>query len=191
MQIIGLTGSIASGKSTAANYLKNVLMIPVFDADEEVRKLYQFDEAVKDAMYELCPDAIKNGEISLIILKEVAFEQADLLQKLEALIHPLLKERLDEFLDEQDELCVLDIPLLFETGWNLFCSQIITLVCDEGLQIERLKKRGLSDQQIETILSRQISMEEKANRSDYTLSSDVSEEEMLKELQKIIEELND
>lgn len=191
MQIIGLTGSIASGKSTAVNYLKNVLMIPVFDADEEVRKLYQYDETVKDAIYELCPDAIKSGEISLVVLKEVAFDQPELLKKLEALIHPLLKERLDEFLDEQDELCVLDIPLLFETGWNLFCSQIITLTCDEDLQIERLKKRGLTDQQIENILSRQMPMEEKANRSDYTLSSNESEEEMLKELQKIIEELND
>jgi len=191
MQIIGLTGSIASGKSTAANYLKNILMIPVFDADEEVRKLYQFDETVKDAIYELCPDSIKSGEISLVVLKETAFDHPELLKKLEALIHPLLKERLDEFLDEQDELCVLDIPLLFETGWNLFCSQIITLVCDEDLQIERLKKRGLTDQQIENILSRQMPMEEKANRSDYVLYSNESEEEMLKELQKIIEEMND
>ena len=191
MQIIGLTGSIASGKSTATNYLKSVLMIPIFDADEEVRKLYEFDETVKDAMYELCPSAIKSSEISLVILKEMAFDQLDLLKKLEALIHPLLKERLDEFLDDQDELCVLDIPLLFETGWNSFCSQIITLVCDESLQIERLRKRGLTEHQIEVILSRQMPMQEKAKRSDYCLSSDGSEEEMLKDLQKIIEELND
>ncbi|NBT85248.1 MAG: dephospho-CoA kinase [Alphaproteobacteria bacterium] len=191
MQIIGLTGSIASGKSTAAHYLKSVLMIPVFDADEEVRKLYEFDETVKDAICELCPSAIRGGEISLIILKEMAFDSPDLLKKLEEIIHPLLKERLDEFLDDQDELCVLDIPLLFETGWNSFCSQIITLVCDESLQLERLKKRGLTDHQIEMILSRQMSMTEKANRSDYCLFSDGPEEEMLNDLQKIIEELND
>lgn len=191
MQIIGLTGSIASGKSTAANYLKSVLMIPVFDADEEVRKLYDFDETVRDGIYELCPSAIKNGQISLVILKEMAFDQPDLLKKLEELIHPVLKERLNEFLDDQDDLCVLDVPLLFETGWNSFCSQIITLVCDESLQIERLKRRGLTENQIKTILSRQMSMQEKAKRSDYCLSSDGSEEQMLGDLQKIIEELND
>ncbi len=194
MWIIGITGSTGTGKSTITKQLRIAFRVPVWDADQVVRELYQKNATVIRNVERVFPSVInKMGCVDHSLLRQVAFSEPNALTQLEEIIYPHLRQEVKKFISQQDKakqvLCVLDIPLLFEKGWDIFCCKTIVIWCDKNVQKGRLLKRGLKDFQIENILRNQLSIEEKMKLADYSLSSNLSKYYMFQHLQNIIQDL--
>ena len=173
MMIVGLTGSMAMGKTTAAKYLKS-RDIPVFDSDGAVHALYE-GEAV-GAIGEAFPGAIEDGRVNRKRLAEAISGEPEALARLERVVHPLVRRKQRDFIlacaDQGAELVVLDVPLLFESGADQLVDAVIVVSAPEAIQRERLAGRpGLTPARIDDLLSRQMSDVEKRTRADFVVDS--------------------
>lgn len=118
MIVAGLTGSIAMGKTETAKMFA-ARGIPVFDSDAAVHALYAPGGAAVEPLRQLVPDAISGGAVDRRKLAQLVQQDPSLLARIEAVVHPLVKERQIAFLTQAarvSDMAVLDIPLLFETG---------------------------------------------------------------------------
>ena len=172
MIVLGLTGSIGMGKSTTAQMFRDK-GIPVWDADATVHALYAVDgpaPALLEAAFpgSLAPDGqVDRGHLRALIAKD-----AHVLDKINAIIHPLVAKDRAAFLDENDGLVVLDVPLLFETGADANCDKIAVVSVDPETQRTRVLSRGtMTEADFESILSRQLPDAEKRKRADYIIDT--------------------
>ncbi len=173
MIILGLTGSIGMGKSTTATMFAE-MGVPVNDADAVVHGLYQ-DEAVApiEAAF---PGAAKAGSIDRAELSRQLANDPALFKTLEAIVHPLVREKERAFLDHHRALnaplVVLDIPLLYETKGENRVDAVAVVTCDPEIQRERVLKRpGMTEEKFALILSRQIPDQEKRAKADYIIDT--------------------
>ncbi len=173
MMIVGLTGSMAMGKTTAAKYLKS-RNIPVFDSDGAVHALYE-GEAV-GAIGGAFPGAIEDGRVNRKRLAEAISGEPEALARLERIVHPLVRCKQRDFIlahaDQGTDLVVLDIPLLFESGADQLIDAVIVVSAPEAVQRERLAGRpGLTPARIDDLLSRQMPDVDKRARADFVVDS--------------------
>lgn len=170
---LGLTGSIGMGKSTTAQMFAE-LGIPVWDADAEVHKLYSVGGAAVPAIQELFPEAIENGAVSRLALKRLIQSDENTLVKLERIVHPLVADGRQRFIDQSNsDIVLLDIPLLFETNGDKNMDAIVCVDIDPETQRDRVLKRGtMTEQQFEQILSKQLPNDVKCNQSDFVVRTD-------------------
>ncbi|MBB5539200.1 dephospho-CoA kinase [Rhizobium giardinii] len=173
MIILGLTGSIGMGKSTAAQMFAD-LGVPVNDADAVVHSLYQ-GEAVApiEAAF---PGATAAGAVDRKELSRQLAENPSLFKKLEAIVHPLVRRAEREFLARQrakkSPLVLLDIPLLFETKAEDRVDAVVVVTCRPEIQRERVMKRpGMTEEKFALILSRQVPDAEKRAKADYIIDT--------------------
>ena len=170
---IGLTGSIATGKSTVLTAFKD-LGVRVRSADETVHALYAGRAAM--AVEEKFPGTVVDGVVDRVRLAKKLIEQPERLSELEALIHPMVREETYTFLDEVSrqggDVVVLEIPLLFETGAPYPLDAIIVTTCESYLQRKRaLARPGMTVEKLDAILARQIGQDEKMQRADYRIDT--------------------
>ena len=165
---LGLTGSIGMGKSTTAGMFR-VLGVPVWDADAAVHRLY--DGAAVGPVGALCPDAVVDGRIDRAALKRWIAHDPAALEKLEAVIHPLVAADRARFVAQASSpLVVLDIPLLFETSADVDGALVVTSPPD--VQRARVLARpGMDEDQFHRILARQMPDAEKRRRADYVIET--------------------
>ncbi|WP_374627840.1 dephospho-CoA kinase [Devosia sp.] len=170
---LGLTGSIATGKSTVLEAFRS-LGVPTFSSDEAVHELYRgaavgpvghaFAGVVRDG-------AIDRGALSRLLVAEPAR-----LRELEAIVHPLVRARIAGFLADAEaagaRLAVVDIPLLFENGvdWG-FDAVVVTTVDEQELRRRALARPGMSVEKLEAILARQWTQAEKIGRATYVFET--------------------
>jgi len=171
--IVGVTGSMAMGKSTAANYLKS-LGVPVFDSDGAVHALYD-GEAV-GAIEGAFPGVAESGRVDRKKLGAAIAGDPQALARLEAIVHPLVRRKQRNFiLDEASrgtDLVVLDIPLLFESGAEKLCDAVIVVSAPQDIQRERLAARqGMTPDRIDDLLDRQMPDAEKRARADFVVDT--------------------
>ena len=173
MIILGLTGSIGMGKSTTAKMFSDI-GVPVNDADAVVHALYQ-GEAVApiEAAF---PGAAKAGSIDRAELSRQLATDPSLFKTLEAIVHPLVREKERAFLDRHralnTPLVVLDIPLLYETKGESRVDAVAVVTCDPEIQRERVLKRpGMTEEKFALILSRQVPDREKRAKADYIIDT--------------------
>jgi dephospho-CoA kinase len=173
MIILGLTGSIGMGKSTTAKMFADI-GVPVNDADAVVHALYQ-GEAVApiEAAF---PGAAKAGNIDRAELSRQLADNPSLFKTLEAIVHPLVREKERAFLDHHRALnaplVVLDIPLLYETKGESRVDAVAVVTCDPEIQRERVLKRpGMTEEKFTLILSRQVPDREKRAKADYIIDT--------------------
>lgn len=171
--ILGLTGSIGMGKSTTAAMFKD-LGVPVWDADATVHKLYANGGAAVAPVHALVPTVVKDGAIDHAALRAAIAKDPALLQKLEAIVHPLVARNRAEFIAGHSEasLIVLDIPLLFETGGDAACDATLVVTTNPEEQRRRVLARGTSEQTLNDLLSRQMPDAEKRARATYIIETD-------------------
>ena len=174
MKIIGLTGSIATGKSSVSNMFRR-LRIPVHDSDRVVHSLIGPKGAAIQGITKLFGDVGNNENgIDRQKLGGLIFSDPDAKSALEALVHPLVQKDRNTFLNrmrsQRREMVVVDIPLLYETGCEYFCDTIICVWAPDFLQKQRAIKRiGMSEKKLEAILNGQIPQKEKMNLADFCL----------------------
>jgi dephospho-CoA kinase len=165
VRILGLTGGIAMGKSTAARQLRR-LGLPLHDADAAIHRLYGPRGAALAAVARRFPEAIVDGRVDRQKLGQLVFGKPEALKALERILHPLVRRETLAFLQRQARrrrpLAVLDIPLLFETGGEAFCDYVVTVSAPAFLQRQRaLARRGMTPAKLAAILARQTPDSEK------------------------------
>ena len=166
---LGLTGSIATGKSTVLAAFA-ASGVPVFSSDEAVHELYA-GEAV-GPVGKAFPGVVRNGRVDRDTLSAALIADPKRLGELERIVHPLVRRRIAIFLERAEEtgapLAVVDIPLLFEGGHDYGLDKVAVTVCDEAIERQRaLARPGMTVEKLETILARQLPQAEKRKRADY------------------------
>ncbi|RUT30421.1 dephospho-CoA kinase [Arsenicitalea aurantiaca] len=165
--LLGLTGSIATGKSTAlAAFAAHG--VPVFSADDAVHALYR-DRAVP-AIESLFPGTTGPEGVDRAALSRALLADPDKLPALEAIVHPMVREAMAAFVkaarERGEPLVVLDIPLLFETGFDYGLDRVVVIHADPEVQRARaLARPGMSVEKLEAILARQMPQAEKMARA--------------------------
>lgn len=174
--VIGLTGSIGMGKSSTAELFRQE-GCAVWDADAAVHRLYSKDGAAIAPMAAQFPEAIVAGSVDRAVLKEIIASNGDALRVIEQIVHPLVAEDREGFLNShQGEIVVLDIPLLFETGAAASMDAVVVVSVDAETQRNRVLERGtMTEAQFETILAKQVPDAEKRAGADYIVTTDTPE----------------
>jgi len=174
--LLGLTGSIGMGKSTTARMLTE-RGIPVWDADAAVHRLYSKGGAAVDPVAGLCPSALKDGAIDRGELRAWIAREPDALKRLEAVVHPLVAEDRADFIAAQEsDILVFDIPLLFETGAEVWLDAVAVVSTDPEAQRARVMARpGMTEETFRQILSKQLPDAEKRARANFVITSDTLE----------------
>lgn len=173
MRILGLTGSIGMGKSTAAAMFRRD-GIAVHDADAVVHDLMRRGGAAVPAVAKAFPEAVRDGAVDRKALGALVFGRPDALRRLEAILHPLVRRRMRRFLQQAgrrgDALVVLDIPLLLETGGERFCDAVAVVSAPRLLQRQRVLVRpGMTKEKFAAILAAQMPDREKRRRADWVV----------------------
>jgi dephospho-CoA kinase len=190
MVILGLTGSIAMGKTDAAKAFRR-LGIHVHDADKVVHGLMALDGSAVDQVEALFPETVKEGRVDRTALGQRVFGDLDSLQKLEAILHPLVHKEERRFLSAAarrgDTLVVLDIPLLFETGGESRCDFVAVVTAPARTQHARvLNRAGMTADRLSKILARQMSDSEKCERANFIIPTGLGHAPSLRVIKNIV-----
>ena len=188
MKIIGLTGSIASGKSTIVGWIDE-LGIPTHDSDRSVHELLgPGGGAVQDVLDEFGSHfGTIDGGINRILLGDEVFAATQKRLTLESILHPMIRQHRDTFIAEQRKtdaaVIVLDVPLLFETGLEAICDYVIVVHASAKTTVKRaLARPGMTKEKLASILASQMSSEDKKARADLILDSDLPKDRTRNEL---------
>ncbi|WP_417250095.1 dephospho-CoA kinase [Celeribacter sp.] len=171
--VLGLTGSIAMGKSTTAKMFAE-MGIPVWDADAAVERLYAKGGLAVEPLSKLFPEAVSAGIVSKPALKAIIADDSTALTKLEEVVHPLVARDREEFLSRaRSDIVVVDIPLLFETGGQARVDAVAVVSTDaETQRVRAMARPGMTTDHFETILAKQLPDAEKRARADYIIPTD-------------------
>jgi dephospho-CoA kinase len=173
MMKIALTGSIGMGKSTVAKMFE-AAGIPVFDADAVVRQLQGPGGGLVDRIGELFPGCVRSGTLDRACLAQIVLEHRDKLAALEAIVHPVVRDWREAFVDSHRgaPALIFEIPLLFETGGESDFDKVIVVSAPPDVQRARvLERQGMSAAKLQSILSRQMPDEEKRGRADFVIDT--------------------
>ena len=170
---LGLTGSIGMGKSTTAAFFRT-FGVPVHDADATVHALYR--GAAVEPIEAAFPGTTRDGVVDRTLLAARVLGDAAAIARLEAIVHPLVRDAERAFLAAAraagHRVVVLDIPLLFETGAEARVDAVVTVTAPLEVQRTRvLARRGMTDEKLDHILARQMSDAEKRRRSHFLLDT--------------------
>lgn len=175
MIVVGLTGSMAMGKSETGKLFRH-FGIPVFDSDAAVHDIYQNDAAVISAIRTLVPTSCVEGRVDRSELSRSIASNADLLSGIEMIVHPVVRSRTSEFISrcrrEGRAIVVLDVPLLFETHQAGTVDTVLVVSAPPEVQRERILQRpGMTQKKLEVMLGRQLPDAEKRRLADYVVDT--------------------
>ena len=192
MKIIGLTGSIAMGKSEVANVFRQA-NVPVFDSDAAVHALYNSKKGA-DLIREFAPQVVTKTAVDRAALAKLVVENPAVLTRLEPVIHSEIKRQRDAFIKQAaangTKFVVLDIPLLFETNATADVDLIILVSSPADAQYRRAMLRpGMTEERLKLILARQMPDEDKRLRADIIIENDASIADLQRKTRELIEML--
>ncbi len=176
--LIGITGGIGAGKSLISKIFR-VLQVPVYNADTRAKELMVTSDNLRSAISVLFGDQSFDGDqLNRKHIANKAFYEPKLLSQLNELVHPAVQLDFEKWIDEQHSNYILkEAALLFETGSHKKLDHVILVTAPREIRIERVLERDphRDKKDVEAILSRQLSDEEKKNLSDHILVNDGSE----------------
>jgi dephospho-CoA kinase len=193
---VGLTGGIASGKTTVGRMFVE-LGARLIDADAIVHELFRPGEAVNLAVVDAFGDRVRaaDGSIDRTVLGEVVFNNPQARERLNSIVHPAVMQKQKDWLDElasrePDAVGIVDAALMIEVGTYRNYEKLIVVACSLDEQRKRLRQRsGLSDEQIEARIRSQMPMEEKAKHADYLIDTSGSFEATRRQVESVFREL--
>ncbi|MHC1786978.1 MAG: dephospho-CoA kinase [Christensenellales bacterium] len=182
--LIGLTGGIASGKSNIARTLREA-GAPVIDADGIARLLTGPEGPALEPLREAFGEGfIRDGVLDRKALADLVFHDKEQMARLNALMHPLIWQEMRRQIDrnEGSPAILLEVPLLYETGWHIYCDEVWATWAPAGVRLRRLMRRdGLSFRQARARMNSQMSAREKARRADHVIKTTGSRQESAKQ----------
>lgn len=173
--ILGLTGGIASGKSSVSNIFKEI-GIKIIDADIIAKEISE-RKNVKNLIVKKISNQILdfNGNIDRLKLKKIVFQDKDKLNTLNDIIHPLVIKELEnikKFNEGSNEIIVFDIPLLFEAKLEYLCDKILLIYTDFNTQVERIARRDLISKELaQKIILSQMPLKEKMTKANFFIEN--------------------
>jgi dephospho-CoA kinase len=193
MIVIGLTGGIGMGKSTATNTLRR-LGVPVFDADAAVHRLQARGGRAVAPIAAAFPGSVRDGAVDREALRRAVLDNPTALKRLEAIVWPLVRDAERRFLARArragQRLVVLDVPLLFENGGERRVDQVIVVSAPAAVQRARvLRRRGMTAERFAAIHARQMPDAEKRKRADHVVKTGISRYFAQKAIRRIVRKL--
>ncbi len=184
-RVYGITGSIASGKSTTTQYLVQK-GYKVVDADKIVKKLQESNEEVIRNIIETF-NVDNNGKIDRKKLAELVFNNPVQKGRLEAIMHPLVIEEMKESVNKTDGIIFLDIPLLYEADLKYLCDEVIVIYAPEDTLIERIMKRNkLSKVDAQNRIQAQMSIDKKKELADIVIDNSRDLDHLYKQIDELL-----
>lgn len=189
---IAIVGNIASGKSTVENVLREK-GYKVFDSDIIAHEVLEdLSEKIVEAFKDF--DIIENGKISRKKLGAVVFNNKNLKEKLENIVHPEIKDRIKKIFDENnsEKYVFVSIPLLFEVGWRNLFDKILFIYTEDKIRLNRLMQRNnFTQEEALARITSQLPQEEKAKCSDFVIENNRSIGVLQKYIERFIIQLED
>ena len=189
--IIGITGSIACGKSLVSNYLREK-GYTIIDADKIGHMALENDEVKKQLVNKFGKSILKDNEVNRITLGKLVFENNENLKELNNIIHPQIRKNISEQIQvhKNEKLVFVDVPLLFEAKFDDLVEKIIVISLDEKIQLERLMNRNsLSKEEAVQRIKSQIPVREKEKLGDYVVDNSFTQENTYSQVDRILEKL--
>ena len=188
MKIIGLTGGIGMGKSTAAGFFRRA-RIPVFDADATVHRLQGPGGRALKPIGAAFPGTVVDDRLDRAALRAAVIGKPDAMKRLERIVHPMVRDAEQGFLARARRAgkiaAVLDIPLLLETSGRRHVDVVLVVSAPRAVQIHRVgQRRGMDRAQIEAIIARQMPDREKQRRADVVIRTGLSRFHALRTLRR-------
>ncbi len=192
MLLVGLTGNYGMGKSSVLPMFQKLGALTL-DTDEIVQLLLKEKEVLEKIRGLLGEDVLyENGSLNKKKVSNVIFKNDTLRHSLEDILHPLVFERIYLFITKKtckDKIIVIEVPLLFERGYENNFDKTITVFSQEEKALQRLVKHGIKRRDALQRLKSQLPIEEKMNRSDFIIDNNGTIEETMQQAEKIYEQL--
>ena len=189
--IIGITGSIACGKSLVSNYLQEK-GYTIIDADKIGHMALENDEVKKQLVNKFGKSILKDNEVNRVNLGKLVFENNENLKELNNIIHPQIRKNISEQIQvhKNEKLVFVDVPLLFEAKFDDLVEKIIVISLDEKIQLERLMNRNsLSKEEALQRIKSQIPVREKEKLGDYVVDNSFTQENTYNQVDRILKKL--
>ena len=190
--VVGLTGSIATGKSTISKMFSEA-DVPVIDADAIAREVVEPGEVAYEKIVQHFGEEVisEGGTLNRKRLGSIVFNDESERKALNEIIHPEIRKKMlsrrDQYIREEQPLIIMDIPLLFESGLFDYVDQVLVVYIPEKLQVERLMKRDKSSKEdAQARIDAQISIEEKKDKADAVIDNSGTIEESRRQLMEIL-----
>ena len=192
MIVVGLTGSVGMGKTTTARMFADA-GVPVFDADAAVHRLYEGEAA--SAIEQAFAGTTAAGRVDRTKLGKRVVGDKEALARLEAIVHPLVRNAEEAFLADAEKkgapIAVLDIPLLFEGGGHRRVDVVVVVFAPAETQRARVLARpGMTEEKLDHLLARQMSDSQKQTRADFVVDTGIGLEAARKQVHNILQALS-
>ncbi|MBB4287302.1 dephospho-CoA kinase [Roseospira goensis] len=193
LTVLGLTGSIGMGKSTAVRMMRR-LNVPCHDADAVVHRLLGPGGAAVAAVAAAFPGVVRGGAVDRAALGARVFGDTAALKRLEAILHPRVRAAEHRFLMRQAlarrRLVVLDVPLLFETGGERRCDRVLLVTAPRFLQAQRVLRRpGMTPERLTQVRARQMPEPEKRRRADVVVNTGLGMAPAYRRVRRLVRDL--
>lgn len=192
MKVIGLTGSIAMGKSTVVKMISQQYRLPVWDADSEVHQMYRTDQQLIGKIEQAFPGVVNAAGVDRVKLLEQLLHMPDGLGRLNDIVHGPLGERGQAFLRRwaRQPYVLLDVPLLYEIGWHVWCDVVVVVAAPDFVQEQRLWRRSQFNQtRMRFFIDNQKSSEQKQQLADHVILSGLSKANTCRQIKQIFNRL--
>lgn len=190
--IIGITGSIATGKSTVSSYIKEK-GYQVVDSDQLAYDALTIDKPSISLVKKEFPEVFINNQINRTLLAEIIFSDKEKQSTLNSIVHPYVithLEKMKQQYDRRNTLIFFDIPLLYEAKLEYLCNEIWVVYTDKKTQLKRLIKRNqLSKEQANARIQSQMDIEEKKKKATKVLYNQGSIEELYEQIEVLMKEV--
>ena len=193
MLLVGLTGSIGTGKSTTAAMFKDY-NFGVYNADDTVHYIYENDTNVIDKIEEIFPGTKENNKVNRKLLRDILNKKPEKFKELESIVHPATRQYqityIKKLIEEQKFGCVLDIPLLFETGGDRYVDSSIVVIASEDKQRKRVVgERQIPVEVFNILKKQQMPDQEKLKKANFIISTENNIESTKAEVASTVEQL--
>jgi len=185
--VVGLTGGFGVGKSSVAQLFKN-LGAEVIDADEIAHDAMKKGSPVFDLIIELFEEALHPGgkKMDREMLAEIVFDDPKKRKELEAIIHPYVYKKIKERIEESSRRVILvEVPLLFEAGFETLCGKVVTVTCNSTVKMKRLKNKKFTEQEVRARERAQMPEALKAQKANLIIDNSKSIYQTQREVERI------
>lgn len=189
--VIGLTGGIASGKSAVSDIIARS-GIRIIDADIISRKVMSKGEPCYNEVVTAFPESLVNGELDRRALRKIVFSDEQKLSILNSITHKHIKAETKREIEREEGLVLLVVPLMFESGFDSFCSCVINVTCDMQERINRVIKRDNINKELAiSIINSQMSDSERCQKSNYIINNNGDIDNLRVEVEKVLKTIKE